>query len=135
MTRILRLVLHGFKSFAKRTEIVFDNTFNVVLGPNGSGKSNVLDSLCFVLGRSSSKSMRAEKLENLIYNGGKLKKPAEKCEVSIFFENKNKEFPLPDEVMKISRFVRKNGTSVYKINDRKATRQEIVDLLSSARKI
>ncbi|MEK6967884.1 MAG: chromosome segregation protein SMC [Nanoarchaeota archaeon] len=133
MTRILKLVLHGFKSFAKRTEIVFDETFNVVLGPNGSGKSNVLDSLCFVLGRTSSKSMRAEKLENLIYNGGKLKKPAERCEVSILFSNKNKEFPLPEEVVKVSRFVKKTGTSVYKINDKRATRQEIVDLLSSAR--
>ena len=133
MTRILKLVVHGFKSFAKRTEVVFDETFNVVLGPNGSGKSNVLDSLCFVLGRTSSKSLRAEKLENLIYNGGKLKKPAERCEVSIYFENKNKEFPIPEEFVKISRFVKKSGSSVYKINDKKATRAEIVDLLSSAR--
>src|SRR3989344_3844981 len=133
MTRITKLVMTGFKSFAKRTEIVFDNTFNVVLGPNGSGKSNVLDALCFVLGRASSKSLRAERLQNLIYNGGKLKNPAEKCEVSIFFDNKDKIFALPDETIKISRFIRKNGTSLYKINDKKTTRQELIDLMSSAK--
>ena len=70
MTKITRLILHGFKSFAKRTEIVFGDEFNIVLGPNGSGKSNVLDAICFVLGRTSAKSLRAEKSANLIYNGG-----------------------------------------------------------------
>ena len=71
MTRINRLTLSGFKSFANKTELVLGPKFNCVLGPNGSGKSNVMDALCFVLGKSSSKSMRAEKTANLIYNGGK----------------------------------------------------------------
>ena len=71
MTKINKMVLHGFKSFAKRTELLFGDQFNVVLGPNGSGKSNILDAICFVLGRLSSKSLRAEKAANLVYNGGK----------------------------------------------------------------
>ena len=133
MTRVTKLVMQGFKSFAKRTEILFDDSFNVVLGPNGSGKSNILDALCFVLGRMSSKSMRVEKLSNLIYNGGKTKKPAEKCEVSIFFDNKNSVFPLPAESVKITRMVKKDGSSVYKINDKKATRQQIIDMMSAAK--
>ena len=52
-TRINKIVMHGFKSFAKHTEILFGGNFNCVLGPNGAGKSNVLDALCFVLGKSS----------------------------------------------------------------------------------
>ena len=53
-TKINRIVMNGFKSFAKHTEIMFNNSYNCILGPNGSGKSNVLDALCFVLGKSSS---------------------------------------------------------------------------------
>src|SRR4030067_2584251 len=75
-TRITRMVMDGFKSFAKHTEMVFGDHLNCVLGPNGAGKSNVLDALCFVLGKSSSKDLRAEKAANFVYNGGKAKKPA-----------------------------------------------------------
>jgi chromosome segregation protein len=133
MTRITKLVVHGFKSFAKRTELPFDSNFSVVLGPNGSGKSNVLDSLCFVLGRISSKDLRTEKLAHLIYNGGKTKQPANKAEVSIFFDNKEKTFPYQEELLKVSRIIKPTGQSVYKINDKTSTRQEILDLLSLAR--
>ena len=111
-TRISRIVLDGFKSFAKHTEIPFSNRYNCVLGPNGSGKSNVLDALCFVLGKSSAKSLRAEKSSNLIYNGGKAKNPAKQGEVSIFFDNSNKMFPTEDEEVKITRIVLYNGKPV-----------------------
>ena len=124
--------MRGFKSFAKHTEMTFGSDFNCVLGPNGSGKSNVLDSLCFVLGKSSAKSMRAEKSANLIYNGGKAKKPAKEGEVSIYFDNTSKRFPTEDAEIKITRIVRQNGQSIYKINDKTRTRQEIIDLLSLA---
>src|SRR3989339_1824719 len=133
MTKINRMIMHGFKSFAKHTEIIFNDNFNCVLGPNGSGKSNVLDALCFVLGKSSSKSMRAEKASNLIYNGGKLKKPAKSGEVSIYFDNGKKTFPTEDPEVKITRVVRQTGQSVYKINDETRTRQEILDLMSIAK--
>ncbi|MDP7506061.1 MAG: chromosome segregation protein SMC [Candidatus Woesearchaeota archaeon] len=133
MTRINKIVMHGFKSFAKRTEIPFGNDFNCVLGPNGSGKSNVMDALCFVLGKSSTKSLRAEKSANLIYNGGKSKKPSKSGEVSIYFDNKEKVFPTKDAEIKITRVVRSKGNSVYKINDQTRTRQQILDLLSIAK--
>ncbi|MBS1266431.1 MAG: Chromosome partition protein Smc [Candidatus Woesearchaeota archaeon] len=133
MTKINKIVMQGFKSFAKRTEIVFGDHFNSVLGPNGSGKSNVLDAICFVLGRLSSKSMRAEKSANLIYNGGKTKKPGKKASVSIYFDNSKKTFPKKDKEIKISRIVKKTGQSVYKINDKTSTRTQILDLLSIAK--
>ena len=132
-TRINRIVLSGFKSFAKHTEIPFSPSYNCIIGPNGSGKSNILDALSFVLGKSSSKSMRAEKASNLIYNGGKLKKPAKSGEVSIYFDNGKKTFPTEDPEVKITRVVRQSGQSIYKINDETRTRQEILELLSIAK--
>jgi chromosome segregation protein len=132
-TKINKIVMNGFKSFAKHTEVLFNESYNCILGPNGSGKSNILDALCFVLGKSSSKSLRAERAANLIYNGGKLKKPAKQGEVSIFFDNGKKVFPTDDKEVKITRLVRHSGQSVYKINDETRTRQEIIDLLSIAR--
>jgi chromosome segregation protein len=133
MTRVTKLVLEGFKSFARRTEFLFDDKFNVILGPNGSGKSNVLDAFCFVLGRTSAKSMRAEKSANLIYNGGKIKNPASKAEVSIFFDNSDKTFPSEAKEVKITRLVKSSGQGIYKINDKRVTRGEIIELLSAAK--
>jgi chromosome segregation protein len=133
MTTIQKLKIRGFKSFAKPTEIVFEKDFSVVLGSNGSGKSNLMDSLCFVLGKSSAKSMRAEKSSHLIFNGGKNSSPAKDAEVSIYFDNSIKEFPLQEESIKISRIIKQSGNSVYKINDKSVTRQQIIDLLSHAK--
>ena len=87
MTRVKKLKLHGFKSFAKLTELEFNENFSTIIGPNGSGKSNISDGICFVLGRLSAKSMRAEKASNLIYNGGKNNSPSKQAEVSIIFDN------------------------------------------------
>jgi len=125
--------MHGFKSFARRTELVFGEDFNCILGPNGSGKSNVLDALCFVLGKSSAKALRSEKSANLIYNGGKSKKPSKSGEVSIYFDNTSKIFPTDEKEVKVSRIVKATGQSVYKINDETRTRQQIIELLSLAR--
>jgi len=133
VTRIKRMVMQGFKSFAKHTEILFGGNFNCVLGPNGSGKSNILDSLCFVLGKSSSRDLRAERSANLIYNGGKTKKAAKQGEVSVYFDNSGKLFPTEDNEVKISRIVRQNGQSIYKINDKAMTRQQVTNLLSLAK--
>ena len=125
--------MHGFKSFASRTEILLGDRFNCILGPNGSGKSNVLDALCFVLGKSSVKGLRAEKSANLIYNGGKTKKPAKQAEVSIYFDNTKKIFPTDSDEVKVTRLVKKNGQGVYKINDQTRTRTQILELLSLAK--
>ncbi|MBT3836238.1 chromosome segregation protein SMC [Candidatus Woesearchaeota archaeon] len=133
MTKINRLTIHGFKSFAHKTDIPFNNEFNCILGPNGSGKSNIGDAMCFVLGRISAKSMRAEKAANLIFNGGKSKKPANSGTVEMAFCNKNKVFPTDDKEVVIGRTITKKGSSIYKINGKKRTRSEIVELMGNAR--
>ncbi|MFA6073392.1 MAG: chromosome segregation protein SMC [Candidatus Woesearchaeota archaeon] len=132
MTKVLRMEMRGFKSFAKKTEIPFTDSFNCILGPNGSGKSNILDALCFVLGKAGSKGLRAEKTANLIYNGGKTKTPAKDGEVSIFFDNTNKEFNAVDKEIKITRIIKGNGQSIYKLNNKSVTRTQILDVLSKA---
>ena len=129
MTIITKLTASGFKSFAKKTDLVFGDKFNCILGPNGSGKSNVMDALCFVLGKSSAKGLRAEKSANLVYNGGKKGQPSKKAEVHIFFDNSKNKFPFNTPEVKISRVLNQKGMSKYLINDKVHTRQQVVDLL------
>ena len=133
MSRIKRLKLKGFKSFATPTVLNFEDGFNTIVGANGSGKSNVFDAMCFVLGRMSSKGLRADKLGNLVFNGGKTTKPASEAEVSIYLSNENRELidAELDEV-KITRIVKKKGTSTYYFNNNKVTRTEIVEILRKA---
>ena len=133
MTIINRIAIHGFKSFAHKTEVPLDGKYNCILGPNGSGKSNVGDALCFVLGRLSAKSMRAEKASNLIFNGGKDKKPATSAYVEIAFDNQNKTFPLDAKEVVVNRAINKDGSSTYRINGQKKTRTEVLDLLATAK--
>ena len=132
MTYIKKLVMHGFKSFPKKTELPFTSGINVILGPNGSGKSNISDALCFVLGRLSIKSMRAAKAKNLIFLGTKAASPSKEASVEIVFDNSNNAFSLNEKEVSIKRIVRRNGQSVYKINNNTKTRQEILGLLAQA---
>jgi chromosome segregation protein len=124
--------MHGFKSFARKTELPFTSGINVVLGPNGSGKSNVTDALCFVLGRLSAKSMRAAKSQNLIFMGTKIAGPAKEAIVELVFDNEDKTFSIEKNEISIKRIVRKNGQSIYKINNETKTRQEVLTLLAQA---
>ncbi len=132
MTIVKKLVMHGFKSFPRKTEILFDKGINVILGPNGSGKSNISDALCFVLGRLSIKSMRAAKAKNLIFIGTKSAAPAKEAMVEIVFDNSDKTFSIEKNEISIKRIVRKNGQSIYKINNETKTRQDILLLLAQA---
>ncbi len=132
MSYIKRLVMHGFKSFPRKTEIPFTPGINVILGPNGSGKSNISDAICFVLGRMSMKSLRAARASNLIFSGSKTVAPAKEASVEIIFDNSQKTFSLDMPEITIKRSLRKNGQSIYKINNETKTRQEILTLLAQA---
>ncbi len=132
MTHIKKIVMQGFKSFAKKTEVIFDPGINVIVGPNGSGKSNVSDALCFALGRISAKSIRAEKTANLLFSGTKMIKPAKEAYVQIVFDNSNKTFNIPTEEVSIERLVKSNGQGTYKINEEVKTRGEIIEMLANS---
>jgi len=129
---VKKLVMHGFKSFPKKTEIPFTPEINVILGPNGSGKSNISDALCFVLGRISAKSIRAPKTSKLIFLGSKEASPAKEAMVELVFDNSDRVFSIDSDEVSIKRIVRKNGQGIYKINDETKTRQEVLFLLAQA---
>src|SRR3989339_14921 len=132
MTYIKKMTMHGFKSFARKTELPFDNSMNVIVGPNGSGKSNITDALCFVLGRLSIKSIRAARAANLLFSGNQTYKGSLEASVELTFDNTDKSFAIDSKEVVIKRAVRKSGQSIYKINDKIKNRQEILELLSQA---
>jgi len=94
--------------------------------------SNIADLITFVLGKSSAKSMRAEKTANLIYNGGKDSKPFKEAEATVVFDNSDELFPLKEKEVAITRIVKQTGNSIYKINNIKMTKQQVVDFLGAA---
>lgn len=132
MIYIKKLVMHGFKSFVRKTEIPLTPGINVIVGANGSGKSNISDALCFVLGRLSIKSMRAAKAGNLIFLGSKTAAPAKEAIVEIVLSNEDRTFSIDKDEISIERIVRRNGQSIYKINNETKTRQEVLSLLAQA---
>ena len=132
MLYIKKLVMYGFKSFVRRTEMPLAPGINVIVGANGSGKSNISDALCFVLGRLSIKSMRAAKAGNLIFLGSKVAAPAKEAMVEMVFDNSDRVFSIDKNEISIKRIVRRNGQSIYKINDEVKTRQEVLSLLAQA---
>src|SRR5215470_2519551 len=91
--RLKKLILHGFKSFADRTEFVFDSPITGIVGPNGCGKSNVVDAFKWVLGEQSAKSLRGDAMMDVIFNGSSSRKPSGLSEVVLVFDNPLREGP------------------------------------------
>src|ERR1051326_669279 len=83
--RLERLEIHGFKSFSDRSELAFDKGVTAIVGPNGCGKSNVADAITWVMGEQSAKSLRGERMEDVIFNGSDARKPTASAEVRLRF--------------------------------------------------
>src|SRR5689334_19317593 len=83
--RLERLQINGFKSFSDRSELAFDKGVTAIVGPNGCGKSNVADAITWVMGEQSAKSLRGEKMEDVIFNGSDARKPTATAEVRLRF--------------------------------------------------
>lgn len=130
MVRLEKIVIQGFKSFKRKTAIPFPFGFSVITGPNGSGKSNIGDAVSFVLGRTSTKSLRAKKAQDLIFHGSKSKKSSPEARVTLYFNNAKKEFPFEDRTVTISRRINQRGVSTYRLNGRIVTRQQMTDVLT-----
>ncbi len=109
---IKELEFVNFKSFGKKVKIPFFDGFTTISGPNGSGKSNIIDGILFVLGLSSSRTMRAEKLTDLIYNGEGSKKP-DFAQVTIRFDNTDREMPYDADEITITRKIRETDSGYY----------------------
>ncbi len=126
--RLKKLELYGFKSFAQRTEIVFDAGITGIVGPNGSGKSNIGDAVRWVLGEQSAKTLRGASMSDVIFNGTQKRKPLSYCEVSLIFDNEDGQLPMQNAEVMVTRRVYRNGESEYFLNRAACRLKDIIDL-------
>ena len=101
--RLTRLDISGFKSFAKKTELLFGSGITAVIGPNGSGKSNISDAVRWVLGEQSARALRGSKMEDVIFNGTQKRKPQSMCEVTLTFDNSDHLLPTDFDEVAVTR--------------------------------
>jgi chromosome segregation protein len=115
--RLKSLEIKGFKSFADKTILNFDEGITGVIGPNGCGKSNIVDSIRWVIGEQKISQLRSENLESLVFNGSKTRSASGLAEVSLTFENTRNLLPTEFNTVTITRKYYKNGESEYRLND------------------
>ena len=119
------LDIHGFKSFADKTHIDFAEGITALVGPNGCGKSNVVDAIKWVLAERNSKNLRAEKMEDVIFNGTERRPALNTAEVTLTIANDKGLLPLDEEEIAITRRLYRSGDAEYFINKRPAGPTEI----------
>lgn len=120
--------MQGFKSFADKTKIEFDKGVTAVVGPNGSGKSNITESLRWVLGESSAKSLRGGKMPDVIFAGTENRSPLNYAQVAVVLDNSDAFIKEAKEEIRIERHIYRNGDSDYLIDGRKVRLRDIHDL-------
>jgi len=130
MPFIKKIEVNGFKTFGKKTTLVFDKGFTVITGPNGSGKTNIIDAVLFALGEMSARKLRATNFSSLIFNGGLNSNSRKKAKVVIQFDNSDGRLPIDAKTVTVSREIDQNGYSTYRINGRKVSRSYALEVLS-----
>ncbi len=120
--------IFGFKSFADRSKIEFTDGISALLGPNGCGKSNVVDSIKWVLGEQSTRMLRAERMEDIIFNGSENRKPLNVAEVTLTLSNDEGVLPLDVPEISIKRRLFRSGESEYYINNTPVKLKELKEL-------
>ena len=115
--RLKSLEIKGFKSFADKTIVSFDEGITGIIGPNGCGKSNIIDSIRWVIGEQKISALRSENLDSLVFNGSKTRSASSMAEVSLTFENTKNILPTEFSTITVTRRFYKNGESEYRLND------------------
>lgn len=126
--RLKSLDIKGFKSFADKTHVSFDENITGIVGPNGCGKSNIVDSIRWVIGEQKISHLRSENLESLVFNGSKTRSASGLAEVSLTFENTKNLLPTEFSTVTITRKFFKNGESEYRLNDVQCRLKDIQNL-------
>ncbi|AUW37354.1 AAA family ATPase [Metamycoplasma hominis] len=127
--KLIQVEAHGFKSFADKVTLKFDGGIVAIIGPNGSGKSNINDAIRWVLGETSSKVLRGDTMEDVIFSGSKTEKEMDRAEVILTFDNKDRSCDIPYDVFTISRVLtRGNGSNEYYINGELARQRDIKEI-------
>jgi len=126
--RLKSLEIKGFKSFADKTTISFDEGITGIIGPNGCGKSNIIDSIRWVIGEQKISHLRSENLESLVFNGSKTRSASGLAEVSLTFENTKNLLPTEFNTVTVTRKFYKSGESEYRLNDVSCRLKDIQNL-------
>lgn len=126
--RLTKLEISGFKSFAKRTELIFEPGITGILGPNGCGKSNISDAVRFVLGEQSARALRGKKVEDFIFGGTETRRPLSYCQVSMYFDNSDGTLASPYSEVMVTRHSYRSGESEYFINKAPCRLKDINEL-------
>ena len=126
--QLTRLDIKGFKSFGDKITINFNEGVTAIVGPNGCGKSNVVDAIRWVLGEQSTRMLRSEKMDNVIFNGTKSRKASNLAEVSLTFDNTKNILPTDFSQVTLTRRLYRTGESEYRLNDVQCRLKDITDL-------
>jgi chromosome segregation protein len=127
--KLTSLEIHGFKSFADRTKLQFDQGITGIVGPNGCGKSNVIDAIRWVLGEQKTRNLRSDKMENVIFNGTDKRKRAGLAEVTMTLDNDRNVLPEHYSTISITRRLHRDGESEYLLNSVPCRLKDITSLL------
>ena len=127
--RLTKLELHGFKSFADSTTLVFEAGVTAIVGPNGCGKSNVSDAVRWVLGEQRARTLRGAKMDEVIFQGSSARRPVNVAEVSLHFENDDGVLPVAYREVVVARRLSRSGESEYLLNRSPCRLRDIHDLL------
>ncbi len=125
-----KLEIFGFKSFAQRINVKFDSGMTAIVGPNGCGKTNIVDAIRWVLGEQKTSVLRSDKMENVIFNGTRSRKPLGMSEVSITIENTKNILPTEYTEVTLTRRLYRNGDSEYLLNKVPCRLKDITDLFA-----
>ncbi len=126
--QLSKLEIKGFKSFGEAVSLTFDKGVTGIVGPNGCGKSNVVDAIRWVLGEQKTRSLRSDKMENILFNGTQNRKPSQVAQVSLTFDNTRSLLAAEFAHITITRRYHRSGESEYLINDVKCRLKDIQNL-------
>ena len=126
--KLVRIELQGFKSFVDRTVLDFSSGITAILGPNGCGKSNIVDAVRWVLGEQSPKTLRGDRMEDIIFKGTTKRKPVGLAEVSLTFNNEDRGLPIEFDEVSVKRKVTRDGGSDYFLNGSLCRLKDLRDL-------
>jgi len=129
-TKLASLTLHGYKTFAQKTNFDFPARITAIVGPNGSGKSNVADAIRWVLGEQSYSLLRAKKTEDMIYNGSDQRARAGMASVSITFDNEDNWLPIDYSEVVLTRRAYRDGANEYLLNNQRVRLKDFYELLA-----
>ena len=132
MMRLRSIDLHGYKSFATRTALQFDEPVTAIVGPNGSGKSNVMDALRWVIGAGSGRVLRTKRAEDVVFSGGRDRAPSGFAEVRLRLDNSDQWLNLDAAEVEIVRRVHRDGQSEVRVNGRAARLRDVQGLFRSS---